>query len=322
MRHLLSDCINQRRIRYFYAVYSTGSIRAAADNLNTSASVVTRQIQSLEEELGTRLFERRRRHGMQPTEAAEVVLEYYQASRAQQDRMESCLEELRSMKRGNIRLALPAVYIDRFMEDMFTDFCYEYHGLNIVVEEINNSYQITNNVIEGSSDAGIIFNNMPNPDIFCYTSRPLAIRLLVGRSHPLATRQKVSFAELSRYPLALPSNSFNFRKLVQSAEHSEKIQLNTALTTSSACAQKKFACAKEGATIMTAFGAYQEIKEGQLIPLEIDLPVLASVEVSLIAKRGKLFSPALKQLLGLLKNKLSLFTHDERDYIPSTTIYG
>ncbi|UUM21516.1 LysR family transcriptional regulator [Mycoavidus sp. SF9855] len=322
MNSSLSSEINQRRIRCFYAVYSTGSACAAADSLSTSAAVVTRHIQLLEKELGTLLFERRHRNGMKPTEAAKIVLEYYRASRAQQDHMEVCLDELRSMKRGTIRFALPAAYIDTLMEDMFTDFCHEHPNLNIVVEEINNSSQIVTSVLEDSADVGIIFNNIPNPDILCYTNRLLPMRALVSRSHPLAHEQKVSFEELSRYPLALPPNSFNFRKLLQSAERLEKIQLKTILTTNSCCAQKKFASVKNGATIMTAFAARQEIREGQLIALEIDNPLLTSVEASLVVRRGKIFSPALKKLLGLLKNKLLIFTHNEQDFLPSACTYG
>ncbi len=193
----LSSEINQRRIRCLYEVYSSGSACAAADNLTTSAAVVTRHIQLLEKELGILLFERCHRNGMKPTEAAKIVFEYYRASRAQQDHMKTCLDELRSMKRGTIRLALPAAYIDMLMEDMFTDFCHEHPNLNIVVEEINNSSQIVASVLEDSADVGIIFNNIPNPDTLCYANRLLPMRALVSRRHPLAREQKVSFAVIS-----------------------------------------------------------------------------------------------------------------------------
>src|ERR1700746_2930263 len=43
---------------YFHAVRRTGSIRAAARSLNVASSAVSRQIQNLEEEIGSPLFER------------------------------------------------------------------------------------------------------------------------------------------------------------------------------------------------------------------------------------------------------------------------
>ena len=75
--------ISQVRLKYFNEVMACGSIRGAADKLDTAASVISRQIQLLEKELGVQLFERRSR-GLTPTEAADMLLEYHRGCRAQQ----------------------------------------------------------------------------------------------------------------------------------------------------------------------------------------------------------------------------------------------
>lgn len=63
-----------RRLKYLVAVADEGHITRAAAELGIQQPPLTRQIRTLEDELGVRLFERLPR-GMRPTEAGRVVVE-------------------------------------------------------------------------------------------------------------------------------------------------------------------------------------------------------------------------------------------------------
>ena len=62
-------------LRYFSVVARSGSIRKASEELHVATSALSRQIQKLEDELGTPLFERLPK-GLRLTRAGEAVLEH------------------------------------------------------------------------------------------------------------------------------------------------------------------------------------------------------------------------------------------------------
>ncbi len=75
-----------RRLRYLVTVADEGHITRAAERLGLQQPPLTRQIRSLEDELGVRLFERLPR-GMKPTEAGRAVVEEARAILARAERL-------------------------------------------------------------------------------------------------------------------------------------------------------------------------------------------------------------------------------------------
>src|SRR3954447_1329803 len=94
-----------RRLRYLVTVAEEGHITRAAERLGIQRPPLTRQIRSLEDELGVRLFERLPR-GVKPTEAGRAVVEEARGILARAERLADVAQRAARGERGHLAIGV------------------------------------------------------------------------------------------------------------------------------------------------------------------------------------------------------------------------
>ena len=148
------------KLRVFHAVAEAGSFTRAADRLGLSQSAISRQISSLEGELGTPLFHRHAR-GLVPTEQGEMLARASSEMSSKIDILRSELTETRERPQGKLRIATTVGFgsgwlterIDRFLE-LYPDIKLE---LVLTNEEID--------IAMREADAAIRLRQPQQPDL-------------------------------------------------------------------------------------------------------------------------------------------------------------
>jgi DNA-binding transcriptional LysR family regulator len=302
--------LNQRRLRYFYEVFSLGSIRAASSSLNTSPSVVTRQIQLLEEELNIVLFERHSR-GLRPTEGAHYLLDFWRGFKAQQEQFEDRLSALRGLKVGNVHVAISEGYVEDFLSNVVSTFSSEFPGVTVKVDVLPVG-QIVASVLEGVAQIGIAFNPESRPELSVLVKKRQPVTLLVRSDHEYAVRGgPVTLAEAVACPLAVMPPISAMGQITEHLAFAEHLELKPTLITNSLAVLREYVLISHGATFTSGFAAFPEIAAGRLTALLIDHPLLRVTEARLIVKHGRPLGVAAEAILRSIRASMRLFSVTE-----------
>ncbi|MCU4539259.1 LysR family transcriptional regulator [Acinetobacter bereziniae] len=302
--------LNQRRMRYFFEVWRNKTIRGAAESLNTAPSVITRQIKLLEEEVGVRLFDRKSR-GVEPTDAALLLLEYWRGCKAQQENFEEQLRALKGLQDGNIRIALSEGFIDILNSQVLGKFSQMYPGIKIFLD-ILPANSVVNEVAKGKAHFGIAYNPSQKEDISYIASCKQPIKLLLKPDHQLTKlSQPISLNDIIKFPIAIMPTEYGIGQAINLVFDLENISLTPVVITNSLSALRHYVLNTNAVSFIAEFSAFSDIKSGKLTTLYIDNNILNNIYGRLIVKKLCTISPSAQELINWIIMYMEIFSLDE-----------
>lgn len=163
------------KLRVFHAVASAGSFTKATETLNISQSAISRQINILEEELGTSLFKRVAR-GLILTESGIALRDTVLNVFAKLEMTQATIEELKDYPRGHIQVATTLAFGSLWLAPRLQEFLDQYP--EVEVELLLKDEEVDLNMRE--ADLGITALPINSPDLI--HSDPVSYRFRIYAS--------------------------------------------------------------------------------------------------------------------------------------------
>jgi LysR family cyn operon transcriptional activator len=199
--------MNLRHLRAFVTVVDTGGVARAATRLNVSQPALSRQIHTLEAELGVPLFDRVGR-GVQLTLQGEDLLRRSRGLLAEADALGERARALKSGQTGTLRVGATPQVIESVLADFLTTYQRHHPGVQVHLVEEGGA------LLPSRLERGDVHvAHMPVGDARSHgrLSFPLDVLAVLPEGHRLGRRATLEVDALADEPLLLLGHGFASR---------------------------------------------------------------------------------------------------------------
>lgn len=295
-----------RQLRHFLAVYQHGTYGAAAESLNLTQQAVSASVAKLEASIGATLFDRDK-SGTTPTKAAEILLPFARLIFADADRALEALAWHEGEKTGTLHFGVSHQPPDGAIPRAIRSMQQERPGIILTLVD-GLITDLTERTLHGELDFMIIappagWNHDPHLEIEkLFEARP---GVACAVSHPLASRNTVTLADLSGYPWILPPAQSIFKDVVSNAFLAEGLDPPTRVIHSNSYLIGSALLSHGEHLVLIYTGLIDtDTKSGMFKTLPID--IAGPVAQGIIAyRKDSILDEPVKHFIGLIKQEVA-----------------
>lgn len=261
------------QLRIFAAVAEREHMTRAAAALNLTQAAVSAAIAALEQQSGTRLFDRVGRN-IALTPAGRLFLPQARAVLASAQAAKAVLDDIAGLRRGVLRLHASQTIASYFLPAIMAEFRLQHP--NIALElAIGNTAQVEQAVREGAAELGFVEGPLSAADL---AVEPVAVEemgIFVSRLHPWADGRALTPADLAGATWVFREKGSGTREALISALAAlglDGAALNIALTLPSNEAVREAVIAGVGAACLSPLVCARAEHAGALTRAAFTLP--------------------------------------------------
>lgn len=290
--------INFELYRIFYVVATVGNITKASQELNISQPAVTKQIKSLEAQLGGDLFIRTKR-GVILTENGREIYNYIKQAMNCFNNAEMQFSNLKRLETGVIRIGVSTALARLFLMKYLDKFHREYP--NVAIQLFTDPSKVMRKMLkDGTLDILIAKEEeMEDDDLEVVRVGELHHCFVASDYFSELKERTISLQDLEEYPILLQKAPSTTREAFDSFCKENNIEITTKLEIASATLLEDFVKIGLGVGLVTKEFAQKELDEGSIFEVKTN-PKVPSKYFSLITLKNSFHSFGTNKLIEMI----------------------
>ena len=217
------------QLQAFLAIVESGSFQKAARKCSVTQSTISRQIQSLEADLGFELFHRTSQSKL--TLAGETLLPRARKICLEWQTVKQEITDLITGKQPELCIASIPSVCAYYFPPLLQSFCNQYPDVQLRITSLG-SDRALKVLKDGLVDLAIVMNNRfltTSKEMIVETLYEESIEVLISANHPLTEYECIPWSELIRYRQVIFKEGYGMQRLVQNQFDETHTLLKSAL---------------------------------------------------------------------------------------------
>jgi len=254
--------MNFNQLKIFYAVTRKKSFTMAARELFLTQPAVTIQIQKMEKEYETKLFDRVGKK-IFLTESGKILFSYAEKILALFAQAEEALTDVKELKSGKLSIGASATVGSYYLPKIFEVFGKKYPKIEIEMN-VTNSYNVVEDVLTFKNDLGFVgrLHHLERLVVIPVLEEELV--LIVPPDHPFGHKEEVFLEDLSGQPFISREMGSATRELVEEGIAKRGVSVKVVMVLASNEAIKRAVEDGLGISIISKYVVQKEVDQGLL----------------------------------------------------------
>jgi DNA-binding transcriptional LysR family regulator len=291
------------QLKTFCAVVEKKSFSRASEAVFLSQPTVSLQISSLEQELGTRLLDRRGRE-VTVTRTGETFYHHARRILLLVNEAEQAIEQLKGLVKGELSLGASTIPGEYILPSLLAEFKEKYPAIDINLV-IRDSKEIIEKVARNEVELGVVGTSEKSDRLVFESFTSERLLLITPATKKWFKNEMATIQELRGVPFILRESGSGTRATVKQRLQEAGLKeedLTIAMSMGSTAAVKRAVESGAGVSLISEKAIENEIKLGTIktIPLK-DLEL--NRKFFIVYRRQRSHSPATQALLQFLEEK-------------------